>query len=306
MDNSILVAGTSHTVFAKEISAHLGKPLHPVKILYFPDGECRVHLRGDIRGKQVVILQTLARRPNDFLIETMLIADAARRSGAQSIIFACPYLAYSRQNLPEEDGASLAARLFAHFLHEAGISQLVTMDLHAEHIPSFYDFPVHHLSAASSLVRAFRDQHEDIIQKLVVVGPDLGSAKLVGHYAEELQSDFALIQKKRYDARHVEVHSLVGDVKNKYVLLADDMCTTASTLESAAKLCREKGAKKVFACVTHGLFVEDALKRIQASELAELFVTNTIAQDERAHACEKICVVSVSAVFAAALLRHMR
>ena len=299
---TILVAGSSHPAFAEEVSSLLGKPLFPMKILHFPDGECRVHLKGEVAGCQAVIIQSLGKRPNEYLVETMLIADALRRGGVSRIVLACPYLAYSRQNLPEQDGASLAARLFAHFLHEAGISELVTMDLHAEHIPSFYDFPVEHLSARQVLLAGLLERHRDQAP-FVVVGPDLGSAKLVGHYAEDLHSSFALIQKKRLDARSVETLSVVGEVKGMNVLLADDMCSTAGTLTSAAKVCQEKGAKNIFAVVTHGLFVDEALSRLQESPIKELFVSNTIAQDKEVLSSSKICVLSVAPTFAAAIAR---
>jgi len=302
-NRSILVAGTSNPAFHEEVAAKLsdklGMSLFPAHIVHFPDGECRVHLKGEVAGKQAIILQSLGKRPNDYLIETMLIADALRRSGAARIVLACPYLAYSRQNLPEQDGASLAARLFAHFLHEAGISELVAMDLHAEHIPSFYDFPVEHLSARRDLVAEIKRRHPD--KSFVVVGPDLGSAKLVGAYAEEFQSSFALIQKRRLDARRVEMLSVVGEVKGKNVLLADDMCSTAGTLTSAAKACQEKGANMIFAAVTHGLFVEEAIRRLNESLIEQLFVSNTIALSKEASECSKICAVSVAPTFAAAI-----
>jgi ribose-phosphate pyrophosphokinase len=190
--------------------------------------------------------------------------------------------------------------LFAHFLHEVGINELITMDLHAEHIPSFYDFPVEHLSARNNLIDAF-NRHYGRLDPLVVVGPDLGSAKLVGRYAEELMISFALLEKKRSDDRSVEILSIVGEVQQKNVLLADDMCSTASTLVSAAKACREKGANRIFACVTHGLFVEKAVCLIEESPIEQLFVSNTIALDQEILRCSKICVVSVASAFAAAV-----
>jgi ribose-phosphate pyrophosphokinase len=300
----VLVAGSANPAFAEEVAKLLRMRLFPVTISHFPDGETRAHLKGDVSGKQAVILQTLGKKPNDYLVETFLLADALRRGGATKIVLACPYLAYSRQNLPEQDGSSLAARLFAYFLHEAGISELIAMDLHAEHIPSFYDFPVEHLSARESLLKAF--SREKIAREpLVVVGPDLGSSKLVGAYAENLQTSFALIQKRRVDAHKVEFLSLVGEVKGKNVLLADDMCSTAGTLMSAAKVCREKGAKRIFACVTHGLFVEEALSRIEKSPIERVFVSDSLSQEDACKRSSKICVVSIAPSFAAAIARIM-
>jgi ribose-phosphate pyrophosphokinase len=293
---TILVAGTSHPALFEKVAWEAKTTLFPMKVLHFPDGELRIQIGREVAGRDAVILETLAHRPNDFIIETMLIADALRRAGARRIILACPYLAYSRQNLPEHDGASLAARLFAFFLHEVGISELITLDLHAEHIPSFYDFPVQHLSARKCLADAFKKENRGIVP--VVVGPDLGSAKLVASYAEEFQSSFALIQKRRLDARNVQILSLVGEVNEKDVLLADDMCSTASTMVSAAQICREKGAKRIFACATHGLFVEHAIEQIEQSPIERFYVTDSVDNVEALKSSKKIRVVSCASLLA--------
>jgi ribose-phosphate pyrophosphokinase len=297
--DTILVAGTSHPALFDKVAWEAKTTLFPMKVLHFPDGELRIHISREVAGHEVVILQTLAKHPNDFIIETMLIADALRRAGARRIVLVCPYLAYSRQNLPEKDGASLAARLFAFFLHEVGISELITLDLHAEHIPSFYDFPVQHLSARVCLADAFKKEFPGIHP--VVVGPDLGSAKLVANYADEFQTSFALIQKRRLDARNVQILSLVGEVNGKDVLLADDMCSTAGTMVSAAHICREKGAKRIFACVTHGLFVEDAIEQIEQSPIERLFVTDSVANETALKSSKKIRVVSCASLLAGAI-----
>jgi len=270
-------------------------------LLHFPDGEIRAILKDDVSGKQAVIVQSLGKKPNEYLVEAFLMADALRRAGARKIILACPYLAYSRQNLPETDGASLAARLFAYFLHEVGISELIALDLHAEHIPSFYDFPVHHLSAKKLLCDKAKKKIHGASSHLVVVGPDLGSAKLVASYAEEFQTSFALIQKRRLGPRQVESLSLVGEVEGKDVLLADDMCSTAHTLVSAAHICREKGAKKIYASITHGLFVEKALELIEASPIEHLFVTDSCCPDTALLSSSKVEVVSCAPLFAQAI-----
>jgi len=316
--DSVLVLGSSNPAFNEEVVALSNIPTLPLSIERFPDGEIRVHLKRDVAGKQAIVLQSLGKSPNEYLIETMLIADALRRAGAARVVLAAPYLAYSRQNLTldsKESSASLAARLFAHFLREAGIDELVTMDLHAEHIPSFYDFPVRHLTARKVLADAMKQRvpaHtvESMRTKGVVVGPDLGSAKLVAGYANEFESTFALIQKRRVDAKHVESLSIVGDVKGKNVLLADDMCSTGVTMASAADVCcgkyQEKGAKEVeanqiFAVATHGLLVDGAMRRIEASPIKTLFVSNSVAIDKELLASPKLCVISVAPLFAAAL-----
>jgi len=310
--DSIIVSGSANPGFNEQLVSLSQKlcqiPQAAMQVAHFPDGEMRVRLgaKEKIAGKQAIVLQSLGKKPNEYLVEAMLIADALRRAGAAKIVLVAPYLAYSRQNLPEDTGSSLAARLFAYFLHEAGVHELVTMDLHAEHIPSFYDFPVRHLTAKKVLAEAVKKRLKALKcdpKDIVVVGPDLGSAKLVAGYAEEFGSSFALIQKRRLDPKSVETLSIVGEVKGKNVLLADDMCSTGATLLSAARVCQGKGAQRIFAACTHGLLVDDALQKINESPIETLFVSDTVAIDEKAvrGSSSKLCVISVAPVFAAVI-----
>lgn len=297
---SILIAGSSHPELAKEISSLVNLPLFPVQINRFPDGELRVQLSGEVAGKQVFIVQSLGKQPNELLIETLLLVDALRRGAAAHIVLVCPYLAYSRQNVQEDGGVSVAARLFADFLELAGVNQLITMDLHAELVKSFYDFPVEHVHANPLFVQAVEELKIDT-SELVVVGPDLGSAKLVAKLSRELHAPLALIEKRRHDAHKVTMLSLMGEVKGKIVLLADDVCSTAGTLTSAANVCQGKGAKSIYAVVSHGLFVEEALERIVQSPIERLYVTDSVKLDSQVLSCPKIHVVSVANTFASAL-----
>ena len=294
-----MIAGSSHPELANEISALVKLPLFPVSIARFPDGEMRVQLGAEVAGKQVFVVQSLAKEPNERLVETLLLVDALRRGAAAHIVLVCPYLAYSRQSVQEDAGASVAARLFADFLKLAGVDQLITMDLHAELVKSFYDFPVECLSARSSLAQALKQEVQT--SDIVVVGPDLGSAKLVAKMARELNCPLALIEKRRHDAHKVTMLSLMGEVKDKIVLLADDVCSTAGTLSSAANVCQGKGAKSIYAVVSHGLFVEEALERILNSPIVRLFVSDSVKLDPRVLACPKIQVVSIAKLFAHSL-----
>ncbi len=271
-------------------------PLFPVSIARFPDGEMRVQLQGTVVGKQVFVLQSIAKQPNELLIETLLLVDALRRGSAERIVLVCPYLAYSRQSMQEDGGASVAARLFADFLKLAGVDGLITMDLHAELVKSFYDFPVEHLSAKSIFAEALKG-----MSNTVVVGPDLGCAKLASRLARELSSPLALIDKRRIDAHKVTHLSLMGEVKDKIVLLADDVCSTAGTLTSAANVCQGKGAKSIIGVVSHGLFAEEAIELIANSPIERLYVTDSIKLDQKVLACPKLVVLSVANLFAAAL-----
>lgn len=309
--NSILVAGSSHPELAQQVLQELvaqgiSLPLLPVTLFRFPDGEQRVQLGDTVLGKQAFVLQSLGKAPDELLIETLLIVDALRRGGAKHIVLVCPYLAYSRQNVQETEGVSVAARLFADFLQMAGVNCLVTIDLHSELVGSFYNFPVEHLSARSAFCKALQERKlENLVQErklenLVVVGPDLGASKLAARFSRDLGASLALIEKKRDSARKVTMLSLLGDVHGKNVLLADDVCSTAGTLASASLICREKGAKHIFACVTHGLFAEGAASVLEESPIERLFVSNTVATNVTS---SKFCVVSIAKELAASLSR---
>jgi ribose-phosphate pyrophosphokinase len=270
-------------------------------VFHFPDGEIRVQLQGSVLGKQAFVFQSLGKSPNDLLVETLLIVDALRRAGAKRIVLVCPYLAYSRQSVQETEGVSVAARLFADFMQMAGVDHLITMDLHAELVKSFYNFPVEHLTAQVAFCKVLKE-NEQIDDTYVVVGPDLGASKLAARFSRALGSSLALIEKKRDSAREVTMLSLLGEVKGKNVLLADDLCSTAQTLVSASIVCREKGAKRIVACVSHGLFAESALELIEKSPIDRLYVSDTVAQESK-NMSKKICAISIASEFSASISR---
>jgi ribose-phosphate pyrophosphokinase len=301
-EKSLLLCGSSHPGLAEEVSKLLSLPIAPLTLLKFPDGEQRVQLQVDVLGKQVFVIQSLAKAPNELLIETLLLVDALRRQGAKRIVLVSPYLAYSRQNVQETEGYSVAARLFADFLQKAGVDHLITIDLHSDVVGSFYTFPVEHLTARDALLGELIKQ-KVFDSNFVIVGPDLGSAKLAARFSKESGCSLALIQKRRDSARQVTMLSLLGEVSGKNVLLADDVCSTAGTLTSASFICREKGAKKIFAVVSHGLFVEEALSRIEESPIERLFVSDSVPLDPKAAKSTKICVISIAKVLATSLSR---
>ncbi len=288
--------------FAVELAASLHLPVVHSKVLHFPDGECEVQVKDPILTKRVIVVQSQPVTPNDYLIETLLLVDTLKRLGVSEVILVCTYLAYTRQSKAESVGVSVASRLFARCLEEAGVARLIFMDAHSEHSPAFYRFPVEQVTARQLFVKEIQKRKLDALP-LIVVGPDKGARGLAASYAEELGTSFASIEKKRLDAKRVHHLTFLGDVKGKNVLLADDVCSTAGTLVSAAKACREKGANHIFACVTHGLFADDALSHIEESLIELLLTSDTITPTDAVKQCKKICVVPTVSAFSAALTK---
>jgi len=296
--SSLLFSGTSHPKLAKEVANCLGIELGKVSLERFPDGEYSIQVLESVRGKDCFVMQAVALDPNNYLMELLILIDALKRASARSIIAVLPYYGYCRQDRRDKPRVPITAKLIANQLMNAGATRVLTIDLHAGQLQGFFDIPVDNLFARPCLCEAFLKLAVD---EFVVVTPDIGSVKLARAYASYLKVDFAIVDKHRSDATHVEVVSLIGNVKGKDVLLADDMCSTAGTLVSAAKACREKGAKRIFAAVTHGLFVGDSVRIIEESPIEVLFASNTIPYTDRLAGSTKIRTVSVAPLFAHAI-----
>ncbi|MDP1880724.1 MAG: ribose-phosphate pyrophosphokinase [Parachlamydiaceae bacterium] len=285
----LFFAGNSNRDLSEKVCQLLQIQTGKVNLGQFPDGEINIQILEDVKGKDIYVLQSIAQDPNYFLMELLLIIDALKREGARSITTIIPYLGYSRQDRKNVTGVPIAAKLVANMLSVAGINRLVTFDLHSDQLEGFFEIPVDHLHCQSLI-----SQHalEFLGNECIVVAPDVGSIKIAENMAKYLSTELVVIKKERMNS--FEVHSsLIGEVKGKNVLIIDDLCSTGGTIIAAAKLCREKGAKKIIGAVTHGLFVNDALDKIQASELEVLLVTDTICQ-EQSILNSKIRVISVA------------
>jgi len=267
----LLFAGSSHEGLALKIASELRVNLGKVHKETFPDGEIGIQIQENVRGKDVFLLQSLALRPNHYLMELLIMADALKRSSARSITAVLPYFAYSRQDRKDKPHMPITAKLVANLLEKAGITRIIAMDLHTEQMQGFFDIPVEHLYARPLFVKAFADLG---MKDLVVVSPDVGGNKRAREFAEVLGVDLAIVDKRRLDSSHVAANAFIGDVKGKNVVLVDDMCSTGATLKSAAVACLTRGAQSVIAVVSHGLFVrEDGLKE---SGIDRIYVTDTI------------------------------
>ncbi|MCB1114264.1 MAG: ribose-phosphate pyrophosphokinase [Chlamydiia bacterium] len=296
--NVHLFSGSSHPELTAEIAKNLSLTLGDRKIKKFPDGETFVQIMDNVRGRDTYVVQSVALDPNEYLMELLILVDALKRASARSIVTILPYYGYCRQDRKDGPRVPITAKLVANMLVTAGATRVVTMDLHAEQLQGFFDIPVDHLYAWPLMAEALTGVDT---KQLVVVSPDIGSVKLGRAYANALGVELAIVDKTRLSPDRVEMATLIGDVKGKDVLLADDMCSTAGTLVSAAEACQKKGARKIVAAITHGLFVGEALKRIEKSPIELVYVSNTIPMTKGLLASPKFVSVSVASMFSRAI-----
>lgn len=294
----LLFAGSSHRELANEIAGCSSIPLAAISLGKFPDGEISFQILESVRGRDTFVIQTIAPDPNNQLMELLIMIDALKRASAKEVVAVIPYFGYCRQDRKDRPRVPITAKLVANLLVRAGATRVLTMDLHAGQLEGFFDIPVDNLRSRPLLEEVYREIN---FGQCVVVAPDVGSVKLARAYANHMGGLMAVVDKQRIDASHVQTAMVIGDVQGKDVLLADDMCSTAGTLVSAAKACREKGAKRIVAAVTHGLFSGQALEAIEESPIEVLLVSNTIAASESVRKIKKIRVVSVASLFSQAI-----
>jgi ribose-phosphate pyrophosphokinase len=291
----ILFSGSSHPHLAQEISNLAQIPLGQIDLHFFPDKEIFVEILESVQGREVFILQSLALNPSDYLLELLLIIDALKRASVSSITAIIPYYAYARQDRVNKPGVPIAAKLVANLLTTAGIDRLITMDLHSEQIEGFFDIPVEQLLSRTLLI-PYCQQWD--LENAIVVAPDKGGIKIASAYAKQLNLPMALIDKERLNAFQVNMNLFVGEVKNKTVLLPDDMCSTAGTIVQAAQACADLGAKRIIALIGHGLFTGQALKEIKKSPIEKVISTNTIPFIQENDSSGKIQIISIASLFA--------
>jgi ribose-phosphate pyrophosphokinase len=268
----LLLAGRANKPLATEIGERIGKSPEGVTIRNFADGEIFVRIDRNARGRDVFIIQPTT-APADNIMELLLLIDAAKRASAARVTAVVPYFGYGRQDRKDQPRVAIGAKLAANLIVAAGADRVVSIDFHQHQIQGFFDIPVDHLYAAPVLTKYFRDLE---LEDLVVVAPDVGSAKMARGFAKRLGAGFAIIDKRRPVANVAEVLNVVGEVEGRTCLLADDMVDTAGTLSSAIRALHERGAGRIFACATHALFSGAAVERLSEAPMAEMVVTNTI------------------------------
>jgi len=295
--NSFLVfSGTSTRYLAEKICASLGCPLGNLLVTKFSDGEFAVSYEESIRGRDVFLVQSTF--PNsDNLMELLLMIDAAKRASARHVIAVIPYFGWARQDRKDKPRVSIGAKLVADLLSVAGIDRLITMDLHADQIQGFFNVPVDHLYASNILLPYVQGLH---LKDLVVASPDVGGSKRANTYAKYLGCPLVLCNKTRARANVVATMQIIGDVKDKNVVIVDDMVYTAGTITKAANIMIEAGAKSVRACASHCVMSGPATERVQNSALDEIVFTDSIPYTQR---CVKIKQLSVADLFAETIRR---
>jgi ribose-phosphate pyrophosphokinase len=297
MDRDVKIfSGTATKYLADDIALAYGQPLGKVNVERFSDGEFSPAFDESIRGCDVFIIQSTF-APSDNLMELLLLIDAARRASAHYITAVIPYFGFARSDRKDKPRVAIASKLVANLLNAAGVTRIMTMDLHAPQIQGFFDVPVDHLDASSLFVPYIESLN---LPNITVAAPDMGGVNRARGFAKYFNSEMVICDKQRKKANEIGSMTVIGDVEGRDIVLVDDICDTAGTLTKAAEMLFDKGAKSVRACCTHPVLSGKAYERIQNSKLTELIVTDTIPLKEK---IGKIKVLSTADLFARIIRR---
>ena len=293
-----LFTGSAHPSLAREIAEHLGIPLGAARLHRFPDTEVSFQIDENIRGTDVFIVQPTSAPVDQHLVELCVMIDAFRRSSASRITAVIPYYGYARQDRKDKPRVPISAKLVANLIGAAGTNRVLTMDLHKAQIQAFFDIPVDHLFAAPVIIDYLSRQK---VGPVTIVSPDVGGAERARAYAKRIDAELAIIDKRRSDDGTAEVMNVVGDVKGRVCVIADDIIDTAGTIQKAAQALRDNGASRVMASAVHGVLSGPAIDRIEAAPIDRLVITNTVPLTPEKAACEKVVVLSVARLLAQAI-----
>jgi ribose-phosphate pyrophosphokinase len=300
-ENLMVFTGNANPQLADAVAKHLDITVGRASVGRFSDGEATVELLENVRGRDVFVLQSTCAPTNDNLMEVLLMVDALKRASAGRITAAMPYFGYARQDRrPRSARVPISAKVVANMLQAAGVDRLLTVDLHADQIQGFFDIPVDNIYATPVLLDDVRTKN---YEDLMVVSPDVGGVLRARAMAKQLNTELAIIDKRRPKANVSEVMHIIGDVSGRTCLIMDDMVDTANTLCKAAEALKQHGAKRVMAYSTHPVLSGAAVERITNSELDELVITDTIPLSEAAKKSDRIRVVSLAPLLAETLRR---
>jgi ribose-phosphate pyrophosphokinase len=296
-----LVAGNSNRPLAEAISAYLSIPLARAQVKRFADMEVFVEIQENVRGEDVFIIQSTSYPTNDHLMELLIITDALRRASARRITAVIPYFGYARQDRKPASRSPISAKLVANIITHAGVDRVLTLDLHAGQIQGFFDIPTDNLFAAPTLARDIKE-HLDGGNRMVV-SPDVGGVVRARALAKRIDAQLAIVDKRRDRPGESEVMNIIGDVSGRSCILVDDIVDSGGTLVNAADALLAKGAKEVYAYITHGVLSGGAVARIASSRLKELVITDSILPTEAVKAAHNIRVISIASLMGEAIGR---
>jgi len=299
MDKMVILSGNSNNELAVKISKELKIKLAEIMNVRFSDGEIRVKVEDNVRGKDVFVIQSNCPPVNENIMELLIIIDALKRASAGRITAVIPYFGYARQDRKDQPRVPITAKLVANLLTVAGANRVLALDLHAGQIQGFFDIPVDHLFAINVFVDYFKKLK---INNLVIVSPDVGGIKMARAYAKKFHAGLAIVDKRRNTPDATEVMHILGEVQGKNVILVDDIIATGSSLVEAAKALKEAGAKHIFAAISHGILSANAVEKLENSEIDYLVITDSIPLGEEKKS-KKIKIVSVNKLFAEAIRR---
>lgn len=294
-----IFSGTAHPALAKEICDYIGVPLGKAMCGRFNNGEIQVMINESVRGKDVFVIQPTGAPVNDNLMEMLIMVDALKRASARHITVVVPYYGYARQDRKTRGREPITSKLVADLMSTAGVTRVVTMDLHAGQIQGFFDVPVDHLASAQLLAGYVKAKG---LENLTVVSPDLGGVTRARDLADRVEAPIAIIEKRRPEPGVAKVMNIIGAVERRNCVLVDDMVDTAGSLCEGAKALMEAGAKGVYAAVCHPILTDPATERIRESALKEIIVTNSLPIEEYKMQ-DKLKVVSVAPLLGEAIMR---
>ncbi|MHC4880983.1 MAG: ribose-phosphate diphosphokinase [Planctomycetota bacterium] len=297
---TIVFSGSSNPELAEAICSYLNLELGKAEISCFPDGEKLIRLESDVRGRDVYVIQSTCAPVDENLVELLIFLDCVRRASAARITAVIPYFGYARQDRKDAGRVPITAKLMANIVTSAGADRVLSLDMHAKQLQGFFDIPVDHLTAEPVLVKYLKQKR---IPDLTVVSPDVGNMKTASRYATELNAELAIIHKRRLSGQEVLCEEIIGSVEGRNVVMVDDMISTAGTITGAAKMAKERGAKKIVVGATHGVFAGPAIERLANAPIDEVFVTDTIPMKEAVGGLKNLKVLSVASLIGEAMRR---
>ena len=303
MDNKVLFTGGSNPQLATKVAENLNANLGAIKVGTFSDGEINVEITENVRGKDTFVIQSTNFPAEKNLMELILIIDALKRASVRSITAVIPYFGYSRQDRRIRSArVPISAKVVADMLSNAGVTRIITLDIHSEQIQGFFSFPMDNIYTANLMVKDLLDNHN--VEDLQVVSPDTGGVIRARSVAKTLGvKDLAIIDKRREKANESEVINLIGDVENKICIVPDDLIDTAGPLSNASHALKERGAKEIIAYITHPVLSGNAVENLNNSAIDKLVVSNSIDIGDKSKKCPKIDVFDIAPVLSKAITR---